>query len=116
MIPYDDSQIARLETLEEEATNAVINHENGTITPQDAETTVAQLRKTFEETESPGILLETAENAAYIRILQRLSYLEERLLRSTPVDRSSELNGSGAVALAARGLTRYLRANRAPSA
>ena len=116
MIPYDDLQIARLETLEEEATNAVINHENGTITLQNAKTTVAQLRKAFDETESPYMLLETSENTAYIHILERLRYLEERLPRSTPVDRSSELNGSGTVALAARGLTRYLRANRASSA
>jgi hypothetical protein len=113
MIPYDDSQVARLETLEEEATSAVINHENGAITLQDAEATVAQLRNVFEETESPGIALETRENAAYIRNLERLSYLEERLTRSTSADRFSKLNDSEAATLAMRGLARYLRVNRA---
>jgi hypothetical protein len=112
MIPYDDSQVARLETLEEEATSAVINHENGAITLQDAEATVAQLRNVFEETESPGIALETRENAAYIRNLERLSYLEERLTRSTSADRFSKLNDSEAATLAMRGLARYIRVNR----
>jgi hypothetical protein len=67
------------------------------------------LRKAFEETESPGIVRETNENAAYFRVLQRLNYLEERLTLGQP----STSSNSEAMRLAARGLTRYLRATRA---